>query len=140
MGPNAQGTGETYLFVTPQAVDASGYLRAAYSLMGPGVANETIVDFSTALPAGATSHVALVINDTSNVMSLYLNGTAMTVSFEGALSSLLDENNWLGRSQFSADPEFSGDLIEFRVYNRALTGAQVQTSREAGPDPAFLLD
>ena len=54
-----------------------------------------------------------------------------------SLSSVSDDNNWLGWSQFEQDPGFSGNILEFRIYNAALTAAQVQTSDTLGPDAAL---
>jgi hypothetical protein len=34
--------------------------------------------------------------------------------------------NWLGRSQYTADAYFSGALDEFRIYNRALSAGEVR--------------
>lgn len=34
-------------------------------------------------------------------------------------------NNYLGRSQYAADPYFSGFIDDFRVYRRALTPEQI---------------
>ena len=34
-------------------------------------------------------------------------------------------NNWIGRSAFTADPYFDGLVDDFRVYNRALTAAEI---------------
>jgi hypothetical protein len=33
--------------------------------------------------------------------------------------------NWIGRSQYSADPYFSGSIDEFRIYYNALTADQI---------------
>jgi hypothetical protein len=38
----------------------------------------------------------------------------------------------------ASDPELSGALAELRVYDRALTLEELETSHHAGPDPAFL--
>jgi hypothetical protein len=43
-------------------------------------------------------------------------------------------NDWLGRSQFSPDPFFNGSINEFRIYDQALSGAEVAASFAAGPD------
>jgi hypothetical protein len=32
--------------------------------------------------------------------------------------------NWIGRSQFSADPYFAGLIDDFRIYDHALTASQ----------------
>ena len=49
------------------------------------------------------------------------------------LSSVNDVNDWLGRSQFE-DPFFNGSLDEFRIWNGALTAAQVAQNYAAGPN------
>ena len=36
-----------------------------------------------------------------------------------------DVNNWLGRSQYPSDPYFNGKVDDFRIYNGAMTAAQV---------------
>ncbi len=35
--------------------------------------------------------------------------------------------NWLGRSQFPVDPYLNAQIDNFRIYNRALSAAEVQT-------------
>lgn len=141
MGEDAQGTGETYLFLTPMAVNTSGRLRAAYTTTGPGDANETLIDASQALPIGTVSHVAVVFDDSGNELRLYLNGALEgSVTLSGTLSAITFQNNWLGRSQFSADPELVGTLREFRIYGAALSESEIQTSYAAGEDPGFLLN
>lgn len=133
-GSGSQGDGESYLFLTPQAVDSSGFLRAAFSPSG-GAANEVYVDASSA-PTNTTVHATVTVN--ASTLSLYrganLEGSG---SMTASLSSLNDQNNWLGWSQFQADPGFSGNILEFRIYNAALTGAQVQTSDTLGADAAL---
>ena len=36
-------------------------------------------------------------------------------------------NNWIGRSAFVADPYFAGLIDDFRIYNRALSAAEIST-------------
>jgi hypothetical protein len=36
-------------------------------------------------------------------------------------------NNFIGKSAFTADPYFAGLVDDFRVYNRALTAAEITT-------------
>ncbi len=33
--------------------------------------------------------------------------------------------NWIGRSQFAADPYFNGSIDEFRIYRNALGAEQI---------------
>ena len=35
-------------------------------------------------------------------------------------------NNWLGRSQYTADPYFNGLVDDFRIYNTALSEGQIR--------------
>jgi len=51
-----------------------------------------------------------------------------------ALSTINDVNNWIGRSQFSADPLSRINIDEVRLYDHALTPAEVSANRDAGPD------
>src|SRR5262249_54412201 len=77
--------------------------------------------------------------DPNDIMTLYLDGA--TVGFTqlvGKLSDIIDKNSWLGRSNYSVDPEFNGIFYEFRIYNAPLTANQIRASYLAGPDPAYL--
>lgn len=63
------------------------------------------VDGTAALPTGTLTHLALVVDDQS-VLKLYVDGVLQnSVASTRALSDLNDTNNWLGRSQFSVDPD-----------------------------------
>jgi hypothetical protein len=130
----AQGTGRTYLFLTtPSNI---GTLRAAFSTSG--VSGEVYVQIAPAIATGTLSHVAVVVDDTNNVMSLYLDGAIKDATpFSGHLASLKDVNNWLGRAQFN-DPELQGTFEEFRIYGAALSARQIELSFASGPNPAFL--
>jgi hypothetical protein len=137
-GNGANAVGQTYLFVTASAAQNGGPLRAAYTVNGP--ANETLINATTGpLVTGARKHLALVIDDPNDTMSLYLDGAVVGfVQLTGNLSAIVDTNSWLGRSQFAVDPELNGTLQEFRIYNVALSATQVQASFTAGPDPSYL--
>jgi hypothetical protein len=49
------------------------------------------------------------------------------------LRTLTDNNNWIGRSQWN-DPVFDGLINEFRIYDNALTQAEVTQGAIFGPD------
>jgi hypothetical protein len=132
-----QGTGKTYLFLTADTGGAGGTIRAAYSI--DGNANETVVNAAAPLESGVMHHLAVVIDDQSDQMLLYLDGQQQdSIGFDGSLGAINDVNNWLGRSQYSADSEFDGILHEFRIYDAALNATQMQASFDFGPDPSFL--
>jgi hypothetical protein len=137
-GNNTGGAGQTYLFLTPSN-SATGGLRVAYSIGGGGAA-ETLVDGLAPLPIGAGAsggtleHVAVVVDDGAAQLRLYSNGSELgAVPFAGDLAALNDVNNWLGRSNYTVDPPLFGSLVEFRIYDRALTPTELRTSFQAGP-------
>jgi hypothetical protein len=135
-GEGNQGEGATYLYLTPSDGTTSNALRATFSLKG--VTSETVARAAAPLPTGTTQHLVLVVDDTNNELRLYLNGTvAALTGLTQSLSSLKDVNNWVGRSNF-ADGPLKATIDEVRIYEAALTQAQVQASYGFGPNPSFL--
>lgn len=137
-GNSVNNTGQTYLFLTA-ANSITQTMRVAYSVAGPGAA-ETIVDglgplaISGGVAGSSIEHLAVVVNDTAGTMQLFSNGELLgSVALAGSLSGIQDVNNWLGRSNYAVDPMFFGSLIEFRIYDQALSIAQINTSFQAGP-------
>jgi hypothetical protein len=132
-----RGVGTTYVYLTPSS--SANRLQLAYSTNGN--ASEVSVAASTALPTGGMHHIAAVFDDTNNSFALYLDGSAVGSSaWSGSLSSIADINDWLGRSQFTGDPQFNGSLYELRIHKVALSAPEIGFSANAGPDPGFLND
>ena len=96
-----------------------------------------MVTASASLPTTLT-HVAVVIDGAAKTLALYqggaLQGAATAIRPSITLGTLDDANNWLGRSQYQADPELAGTYHELRIYSKALSAAQVSASFTAGPD------
>ena len=133
-GEDARGIGTTYLFLTPSS--SVGTLRVAFTTAGNG--SETQIETAASLPTQVLSHVAVVVDDDNDSLSLFVDGIEQgTSTLTGQLSALDDVNNWLGRSQFAADPGLAAVLDELRIYRAALTPAQVSASYQAGTNPAF---
>jgi hypothetical protein len=61
-------------------------------------------------------------------MKLYLDGEKVGEAATTLLPKDLGNTtqNWLGRSQYVADAYFFGLLDEFRIYNRALSPAEIR--------------
>jgi hypothetical protein len=131
-----QGTGSTYLFFTPSVASAN-VARFAYA--SSGSASEERANASGPLQTGTLVHVAAVVDDTGNQLRLYINGAqAASGAFSGALSSITDINNWIGRSQYETDSELGATLHELRIYGAALSPEQITLTFEQGADPEFL--
>lgn len=131
-----QGLGASYIMLSPR-VNVTETMRAAYAANGPDSA--VFVDAPIALPIGGKHHVALVFDDSNDALRIYVDGVLQGSGLmTGSLSSIRDKNNWLGRSQYVLDPELGGALHEFRIYDSALSEAQIALSFASGSDPAFL--
>ncbi len=123
-GPNWQrifdlGNGtSSYLYLTPKSADTT--LRfglrvdgAQHQLNGP------------ALTPGEWVHVAVTKNGTTG--KLFVNGSVVATNSGITLtpSQVNTETNFLGKSQWSSDPLFSGLLDDVRFFNSGLSDAQV---------------
>lgn len=87
-------------------------------------------------PVGQEVQFVAVLDQAANQARYYVDGTLVeTIALDGFnLDSLGDDNNWLGRSKFIGDAFLSGTINEFRIYDGALTDAQVLGNFIAGPD------
>ena len=92
-----------------------------------------------------TEHmIAAVLDQSNNFIAYYLDGNLQSSVALGAnsVSGLLAVNNSIGRSQYSADGGFGGRVSEFRIYDRALSGSEINTSYVNGanvvPEPSAL--
>jgi hypothetical protein len=136
MPENNPKNGKTYLFVSPKT--GAGGVTLGYSLTGILGGQEQNIAGAAPL-SEALSQVTAVADATGDTLRLYVDGLQVgEQAWTGALSSINDVNVWLGRSQYSADPELTATYHEFRVYGAALSAQEVATAFNAGTDPAFL--
>jgi hypothetical protein len=125
------------IYVTAKS-SLSGRLRAGYTLTDYN--HEISIDATRVLPASADpaigTQVVLVVNGETHSLAIYIDGTPEgTVSSSSiSLGGITDINNWLGRSQYAEDPEFEGDILDFRLYGTALSDEQVALSFRLGAD------
>jgi hypothetical protein len=136
-GDGNQGPiGTVFLFCSPLGGPLPGALFVSSS--GSGGINE--VSGPAALTQGVMHQVVVVVDMRAQdagvgSLLLYVDGAlVMQGSMNSPLGTLADVNNWLGRSQFVADPEFAGTYHDFRIYSAPLTADQIHTSFLAGPD------
>jgi Concanavalin A-like lectin/glucanases superfamily len=127
----AEGTpasAHTSLFVTPASCPSS-HLGAVednvLSLMFHTPGNYSLAQDSAPLPANTRSFVALSVAS-NGTLQLSVNGrTVVELASALRLSDLEDVNNWLGRSQWGQDPTLRARLYDARIYDVALTSAQL---------------
>jgi glucose/arabinose dehydrogenase/type 1 glutamine amidotransferase/PKD repeat protein len=129
-GENNQGTGLTYIMLTPKS--AGGVVWSAATTNSGG--GEIGVAWTNALPVGVRTHVALSYDFTAGTTLLYVNGQRVANGVAAIpLGAITDVNVWLGRSNWP-DPYFNGQFDEFRIHNGALSDAAVAASYAAGPN------
>ncbi len=115
------GTGtSTYMFFSP------GGTMSQFAITTGGVNMEQRLT-ATSLATGRWQHV--VVTMTGVTGTLYVNGVAVAQNAAmtrtpGSLGNTTQ--NWLGRSQDPVDPYADGQIDELRIYNRALSAAEVE--------------
>jgi hypothetical protein len=140
--PGVVGEGITTFWLTPRNIPidsrmpdeaALGFQAAPSRLFG--------YNFSTVLPADRFIQIAVALDLDLGSTSIYLDGglvfhRMMDASRPIDLSLLTDDNNWLGRSQWTQDQvsDFTGSYDEFRIYASALDDAAMAELFALGPD------
>lgn len=131
LGEDMQGTGAKYLFLSARK------FRACYTSATPKA--EVFTDSGVDFPDSTPAQVAVVVNAATKKLELYLEGNGVgTTALDLPLSAIPDVNNWIGRSQYAPDDYFGGKISEFRIYNAALTGPQLKTSKKMGENTTYL--
>ena len=117
------GTGTNVnMFLTPR-ISTTGPVRFAITTGGAG--GEQRISGTAALPTGVWTHVAVTRSGSTGI--LYVNGAEVGRNSSMSLnpSSLGNTMNYIGRSQYSADPYLNGSVDDFRIYGNALSAADI---------------
>jgi hypothetical protein len=103
---------------------ATQALRFAITTSGGG--GESFLDGPVALPPG-WHHVAVSIDGSDMSMTLYLDGIAVATGTTATLPSDLGNTtqNYVGDSQYDADPLYQGRMDELVIYTRALSPGEI---------------
>jgi hypothetical protein len=117
------GTGtNAYMFLTPNSTSST----VRFGITTGGFGQEQQLN-APALATGSWQHVAVTL--AASTGTLYINGvrgaqnTTMTVN---PVSLGATTQDWLGRSEFAGDPYLTGQIDNLRIYDRALSAAEVQ--------------
>ncbi len=121
---------DRYLFLCPR-IGTDGAIRFAIK---PSGGSEQIVDTSIRLASG-WHHIAVTIDADDTTASIYLDGVVIGVNTAVTLTPSdigTTTQNWLGRSQYSADGYYNGLLDDFLIYNYALSHGEILSIASTG--------
>ncbi|MCW2916907.1 MAG: secreted protein [Actinomycetia bacterium] len=113
---------QTYMFLTPR----TGAGKARFAMKICGMDGEDFIDAAGPLPTGVWTHVAVTLGEGTGV--LYVDGVESGRNAALVMSPLVlgaTTQNYLGRSQNTTHPYLHGQVDDFRIYNHALTAADV---------------
>ncbi len=123
------------LFLTPSSCPVSHVGRVTPAVIsgqfhvGNSVYN---VQLDIQAPAEKRSFLALSAHPgATRGLTLFSDGQTSRLPAPLDVSRIQDKNNWLGRSQWSADPYLLGGLEEIKIYDLALEEEQLQALYEA---------
>jgi hypothetical protein len=89
----------------------------------------------TTVSTGVEHHLVFTHDPDAGLERIYMDGTLLGSSVAEVDPSQAEYTNfWLGRSNFQKDPFFNGSINEFRIYDNALSTADVANSFAAGAD------
>ncbi|WP_237152293.1 LamG-like jellyroll fold domain-containing protein [Oryzibacter oryziterrae] len=113
-----------YMYLSP----AGGSRQLQFGIALNGYKSEQGVVASKGLPTGQWCHVAVTM--TGKEVALYLNGEPVAysdaISFP-PLQLAMSPRNYIGRSQFPADPAFNGMIDSFRLIVGAVGQDEVKS-------------
>ncbi|CAB1057424.1 Beta-galactosidase (EC [Olavius sp. associated proteobacterium Delta 1] len=130
------GTGETVnMFLTPNNGNTD---TPRFAITTSGLGGEQQITGPSALSTDTWHHIAVTIDNSITTGTLYIDGVSVASNTGMTLSpsDLGNTNqNWLGRSQYGADPYYDGILDEVRVSSVARLAGWIETSFNNQNDP-----
>ncbi|AQQ08984.1 Rhamnogalacturonan endolyase YesW precursor [Sedimentisphaera cyanobacteriorum] len=123
---------DNYMFITPSTYSS----QMRFSITQSGYNGEKRLE-SGAFPVNEWTHVAVVLDDDTG--RLYINGSLeASESITLNPSDISASKNYLGKSNFSADPLFSGILDDVIISDAAFSAVEIEKLMSNSP-PQFNL-
>jgi len=128
------GTG-TYMFLTPASYGGN---TVRYAITRRSNGEEEQINTAMVLATGVWHHVAVTLS--GSVGTLYINGAPAGINNNMTLCPSTLGNttaNYIGKSQWN-DPNLTGAIDDFRIYNRGLSAAEITALIFPPAAPAIL--
>ncbi len=99
-----------------------------YPTMGVFTNNNStpVLEAGTQLPTNQWVHLAATLNGTTG--TIYINGNPVVTGPLNVAPNVVRTNNYIGRSNYSSDGYANAVFDEVRIWNVALTQAQIQNT------------
>lgn len=138
-GPGGGGQGRDYFFLGASRGGNGNQQRVEIRNEDPAGGGIVTIDSNLPTNLGTEYHHVVTFDadgaGTQGQIKYYRDGILVAQGTTPIqLGDLNDVNNWLGRSNWTADQNFQGSFNEFRIYDVALDQEEVTESRAAGPD------
>ena len=92
-------------------------------IVAPNGANTYL---SPTLNSNTWHHIVWTISS-SGVWGLYINNVYINPGITRGIPNVIWTRRWLGRSGFASDPYYTGNIDDFRIYNKVITESEVNT-------------
>jgi uncharacterized repeat protein (TIGR03806 family) len=133
------------LFLSLNVAGTLGSHRFAAKIDGGAETSPGNVDLSATTSAGTEYHYLITVQDQAGAFGStgcqakwYRDGTLYgTVDLPYRMSDLQDVNNWIGRSMWAGDSNSHMAINELRLYDRAISPAEVLSSFNNGANTVF---
>ncbi|MFC4501659.1 MULTISPECIES: family 43 glycosylhydrolase [Streptomyces] len=144
LGPDS----DKYLFASP----SNGSSKLYSAITKASWSAESKLTAGSQLTPGEWRNVTVTLDGSTGTMVLYVDGveaaraTGVTIKPSELYDAGKDYSGYIGRSLYSADPYFAGEVDDFRVYGQALSAAEVMelSGNTAGiaraTDPSLKVD
>jgi len=132
IGDKEGSEGRAFIYLTPRNADGS----TRWAITATDAASKTAID-SDGLDDGKPHLAVLVIDGKAKKLRAFVDGKELAEAQDlgdNTLDKVKAVSSWIGRSAFDADTGLSGTVDEFRVYDTALTAAEVDAVFKAGAD------
>jgi len=142
-GTNTSGIGTNYFIFSPcrGGTELLGFEETIVNPYGTeSDPNSLILAGTSRMPVGQPTYIAVTYDPLAGISSLYMNAQLLGSVHRqlNQMKHFADYNNWLGRSQWSRDPFFSGRYEEFRIWEGVLSQEEISNHHSSGPDQQFV--
>ena len=125
---DASSVGRSYLALTPNTGFFPSGLAILFSDAGSGGEVAAVSDVKL-----EDRVEFIVVSVDGGTLGLHREGTLVTrVPHSIRLSTLLAENNWLGRSQYSQDPFAEATYLDLQIHHEALEDCEIRALHRRG--------